>query len=62
MPAVVAVGAVIASGAAFGRVFGFSTVPGPLVISVVIGALGGLLARLLLVGAAERPIGEPGRG
>ncbi|MDQ2726187.1 MAG: hypothetical protein M3Y36_11945, partial [Actinomycetota bacterium] len=49
VPAVTAVGAVIAAGVAFGRVFGFSTVPGPLGVSVIIGALGGLLARLLLV-------------
>ena len=49
VPAVAAVGAVIAAGVAFGRAFGFSTVPGPLVVSVVIGALGGLLARLLLL-------------
>ncbi|MDQ2729723.1 MAG: hypothetical protein M3Y91_18105, partial [Actinomycetota bacterium] len=49
VPALAAVGAVVAAGVAFGRVYGFSTVPAPLVVSVVIGALGGLLARLLLV-------------
>ncbi|MDQ2723903.1 MAG: DUF3488 and transglutaminase-like domain-containing protein [Actinomycetota bacterium] len=50
VPAVAAVGAVIAAGVAFGRVFGFTTMPAPLIISVIIGGLGGLVGRLLLVG------------
>ncbi|MDQ6782928.1 MAG: DUF3488 and transglutaminase-like domain-containing protein [Actinomycetota bacterium] len=53
VPALTALGAVAAAGVAFGRVFGFSTVPGPLIISVILGALGGLGARLLLVGGAS---------
>lgn len=55
VPAVAAVGAVAAAGVAFGRVFGFSSIPGPLVVSVVIGALGGLVARLLVVGTGPGP-------
>jgi transglutaminase-like putative cysteine protease len=50
VPALAAAGTVIAAGGAFGRVFGFSTVPVPLIVSAVIGAIGGLAARLLLLG------------
>ncbi|MDQ6837962.1 MAG: DUF3488 and transglutaminase-like domain-containing protein [Actinomycetota bacterium] len=72
VPACAAVLAVLAAGVAFGRVFGFSTVAVPLFVSLVIGALGGMLARLLLLGgdharaspagpaAAEQQPIEPG--
>ncbi len=62
VPIATAVGVVVAAGVAFGRVFGFAVLFGPLIMATVVGLTGGLVARRALTDPASGGLSGPGGG
>ena len=60
VPMVTAVGVVVAAGVAFGRVFGFAALFGPLIMATMVGLTGGLVARRALTEPASGESSGPG--
>jgi transglutaminase-like putative cysteine protease len=57
VPGAAGAGAAVAAGVAFGRVFGFAALPGPLALAGATGVVAGLGARLALAVAVPAPAG-----